>query len=242
MPKYLLAKHYRGGPEPHRAVPPMDQWAPEDAEARLAFLTHVIELLEKNGEYVDAQALTPACTWGAGCPDSAPVTTDGPPPGSSDLVAGWYLIDVESHERAVELAAYVSSEPGPGDEPLYEWIDVRGSWGARLRAADPARLDGLTRGERRAPGAPSFLRRMPSPGPSGSRGVGGPELAHAAAEGCGGLQRHEVGGPVHHVGRPVREEGGRRPHLFGRPVRVCGAGDEEGRGGTAGSSGSRSGA
>ena len=32
---------------------------------------------------------------------------------------------VESHERAVELAAYVSSEPGPGGEPLYEWIDVR---------------------------------------------------------------------------------------------------------------------
>jgi hypothetical protein len=24
-----------------------------------------------------------------------------------------------------ELAAYVSSEPGSGGEPLYEWIDVR---------------------------------------------------------------------------------------------------------------------
>jgi hypothetical protein len=28
MPKYLLLKHYRGGPEPHRPFPPMDQWAP----------------------------------------------------------------------------------------------------------------------------------------------------------------------------------------------------------------------
>jgi hypothetical protein len=27
MPKYLLLKHYRGGPEPHRPVPPMDRWA-----------------------------------------------------------------------------------------------------------------------------------------------------------------------------------------------------------------------
>jgi hypothetical protein len=35
------------------------------------------------------------------------------------------MIDVESHERALELAAYVSSEPGPAGEPLYEWIDVR---------------------------------------------------------------------------------------------------------------------
>ena len=25
MPKYLLLKHYRGGPEPHRPFPPMDQ-------------------------------------------------------------------------------------------------------------------------------------------------------------------------------------------------------------------------
>src|SRR5829696_318614 len=105
MPKYLLLKHYRGGPEPHRPVPPMDQWAPED---------------------VEAQALTPARTWVRyGGPDAAPVTTDGPLPETSDLAAGWYMIDVESHERAVELAAYVSSEPGPGGEPLYEWIDVR---------------------------------------------------------------------------------------------------------------------
>ena len=26
---------------------------------------------------------------------------------------------------AVELAAYVSSEPGPGGEPMYEWIEIR---------------------------------------------------------------------------------------------------------------------
>ena len=37
MPKYLLLKRYRGGPEPHRRVPPIDQWAPEDVEAHMAF-------------------------------------------------------------------------------------------------------------------------------------------------------------------------------------------------------------
>ncbi len=126
MPKYLLVKHYRGGPEPHRRVPPMDQWAPEDAEAHIAFLRHVGELLRESGEYVGAQALTPTRTWVRyGGPEAAPVTTAGPPPESGDLVAGWYMIEVESHARAVELAAYVSSEPGPGGEPLYEWIDIR---------------------------------------------------------------------------------------------------------------------
>ena len=38
MPKYLLLKHYSGGPEPHHPFPPMDQWAPEDVEAHFAFL------------------------------------------------------------------------------------------------------------------------------------------------------------------------------------------------------------
>jgi hypothetical protein len=126
MPKYLLLKHYRGGPEPHHPFPPMDQWAPEDVEAHMAFQRHVNELLQESGEYVDAQALTPTRTWVRyGGPDAAPVTTDGPHPETSDLIAGWYMIDVESRERALELAAYVSSEPGPRGEPLYEWLDVR---------------------------------------------------------------------------------------------------------------------
>src|SRR4029077_10463969 len=145
MPKYLLLKHYRGGPEPHRPVPPIDEWAPEDVEAHMAFQHHVSELLEENGEFVDAQALAPARTWVRyGGPDAAPVTTDGPHPETSDLVAGWGVVErrsvqrggraggpgggmmgVVSYERAVERAAYASSEPGRGGEPLYEWIDVR---------------------------------------------------------------------------------------------------------------------
>src|SRR5437868_15543535 len=77
-------------------------------------MRHVSELFKENGEYVGVQALTPARTWVRyGGPDAAPVTTDGPLPETSDLVAGWWMIDVESHERAVELAAYVSSEPRP---------------------------------------------------------------------------------------------------------------------------------
>ncbi len=89
----------------------------------------------ENGEYVDAQALTPARTWVRyGGPDAAPVTTDGPLPETSDLVAGWYMIDVESHERPVELAAYVSSEPGPGGESLYEYLTPASHVALTLRA------------------------------------------------------------------------------------------------------------
>src|SRR5215216_6421690 len=45
MPKYLLLKHYSGGPQPHRPVPPIDQWDPQDVEAHMAFQHHVADLL-----------------------------------------------------------------------------------------------------------------------------------------------------------------------------------------------------
>jgi hypothetical protein len=126
MAKYLLLKHYRGGPEQHVPFPPMDQWEPEDVEAHFAFLRHVNEMLEQSGELVEVHALTPTRTWvrygGSG---AAPVTTEGPHPETSDLIAGYYMVDVESHERALEIAAYISSEPGPDGKPLHEWIDVR---------------------------------------------------------------------------------------------------------------------
>src|SRR3982750_932581 len=90
----------------------------------MTFLRNVREGI--GDEYVDGPALTPEQPWVRyGGPDAAPVTTDGPHPETSDLIAGWYMIDVDSYERAVEVAAYVSSEPGPGGTPLYEWIDVR---------------------------------------------------------------------------------------------------------------------
>src|ERR1051325_495172 len=131
MPKYLLLKHYRGGPEPRVPVPPIDEWAPEDVEAHVAFQHHVSELLEETGEYVDARALAPARTWVRyGGPDAGPGTTD--------RLAGWWMIDVDSYERAVELAAYVSSEPGPGGEPMYEWIDVSEIMWERPRTTDAA--------------------------------------------------------------------------------------------------------
>jgi len=103
----------------------------------MAFQLHVSALLEEHGEYVDARALTAERTWVRyGGPDAAPVTTDGPHPETSDLIAGWWMIDVASRERALEIAAYASSQPGPGGEPMYEWIDVREVMWERPRTTD----------------------------------------------------------------------------------------------------------
>jgi hypothetical protein len=70
---------------PDRRVAGWTSGPPEDVEAHISFMKHVSELLKENGEYVDVHALTPARTWVCyGGPDVAPVTTDGPPPETSE--------------------------------------------------------------------------------------------------------------------------------------------------------------
>lgn len=126
MPKYLLLKHYTGGPQHHPNFAPMSDWSVDDINAHMAFQRHVGELLRQSGEFVDVQALGPGGTFVRyGGPDAAPVTTDGPFPETKDLVAGWFMIDVESEARALEIASYLSSAPGKAGEPVYEWIEVR---------------------------------------------------------------------------------------------------------------------
>ena len=40
-------------------------------------------------------------------------------------MAGWMIIDVADHERAVELAAELSAEPGKDSKPIHEWLELR---------------------------------------------------------------------------------------------------------------------
>ena len=125
MPRYLLLKHYAGGPDQHPNCVPMSEWTPEEITAHIAFQRHVADLLRERGEFVDAQGLSPEGTYVRyGGPGAAPVT-DGPFPETKELAAGWFLIDVDSEARAHEIAAYVSSAPGKGGEPIYEWLEVR---------------------------------------------------------------------------------------------------------------------
>jgi hypothetical protein len=42
---------------------------------------------------------------------------------------GKEIVDVESWDRAVQLAAELSAAPGPGGKPVYEWLEVRPFYG-----------------------------------------------------------------------------------------------------------------
>ena len=51
--------------------------------------------------------------------------TDGPFPESKEFLAGYWIVDVESPERAYEIAAKASAAPGPRGAPLNMPIEVR---------------------------------------------------------------------------------------------------------------------
>jgi len=124
MAKYLLLKHYRGAPAPVNDVT-MDQWAPAEVNAHVKFMQDFAAHLQETGEFVDAQALSPKGAWVQYGGDGKPAVVDGPFAETKDLIAGWMVIDVDSYERAVELAGELSAAPGAHGEPIHEWLELR---------------------------------------------------------------------------------------------------------------------
>ncbi len=144
MAKYLLLKHYRGAPAPVNDVP-MDQWTPQEISAHVQYLHDFAARLEGTGEFVDSQALAPAGTFVRYDGEGRPPVTDGPFAETKDLIAGWMVIDVDSYERAVELAGNLSAVPGAGGEPINEWLEVRPFLAALRRDRLVDATNGLTR-------------------------------------------------------------------------------------------------
>lgn len=127
--KYLLLMNY-GGVE--NCDKPMTEWAPEDIKAHIDFQHRLGKELTDSGELVDAQGLSgpelaKIVTFdGRG----TPVVTDGPFPESKEFLAGFWLVDVETEERAIEIAAKASAAPGPNGVPIAQQIEVRPIMGA----------------------------------------------------------------------------------------------------------------
>ncbi|MBK1789482.1 YciI family protein [Prauserella cavernicola] len=124
MAKYLMLKHYRGAPDAVNNVM-MDQWTPEEISAHVTYMQDFAKRLERTGEFVDSQALAPEGTWVRYDGEGRPPVTDGPFAETKDLIAGWMVIDVDSYERALELAGELSAAPGKDGKPIHEWLELR---------------------------------------------------------------------------------------------------------------------
>jgi hypothetical protein len=124
MAKYLLLKHYRGAPASVNDVP-MAEWTPEEVSAHVQYMQDFAARLEGTGEFVDSQALSPEGTFVRYDGEGRSPVTDGPFAETKDLIAGWMVIDVETYERALELAGELSAAPGAGGKPIHEWLEMR---------------------------------------------------------------------------------------------------------------------
>ncbi len=121
--KYMLMMNtpHAGGGYQYEA------WTPEDWSAHLDYWRELNRRLVDAGEFVEVRALTPpgeARVIRAG-PGGAPAVTDGPFPEAKEFLAGYWIVDVESADRAYAIAAAASAAPGPGGAPLNMPIEVR---------------------------------------------------------------------------------------------------------------------
>ncbi len=109
-----------------RAGAGVPMWPKADLQAHIAFMRALNRDLGESGELVSAEGLSfpdQARLVRAG-KNGAPVT-DGVFPESKEFLAGFWIVDVESPERAYAIAAKVSAAPGPGGTPLNMPIEVR---------------------------------------------------------------------------------------------------------------------
>jgi hypothetical protein len=116
--KYMLLMNY---------APTPGDWAPEDIKASGAHMMAIHEDLTASGELLGAEGLTGPEAAKIVTHDGVgvPVVTDGPFPEAKEFLAGYWLVDVESEERAIEIAARTSAAPGPGGKPTEREIQVR---------------------------------------------------------------------------------------------------------------------
>jgi hypothetical protein len=123
MTRYLLGVDFTPGV----VDTPMDEWKPEEIEAHLDYYRALTKELVDSGELVGSEILVGPDLAKIVTSDgvSEPVVTDGPFQEFKEWLAGYQIVDVESEERALEIAARLSAVPGPDGVATQQPIHVR---------------------------------------------------------------------------------------------------------------------
>ena len=119
--KYMLMMNVPG-----RGAYQITGWPAADITAHITFMRNFTRKLLGAGELVAAEGLSgpdQATLVRAGA-DGEPIT-DGVFPESKEFLAGYWIVDVDTPERAYAIAAEASAAPGPGGKPLNLAIEVR---------------------------------------------------------------------------------------------------------------------
>ena len=97
-------------------------WTPEDFAAMGAFMADLNQRLAESGELVETRALAaPVHTRRVqNGPAGAPIVTDGPYAETQEVLAGYWIVECDSFDRATEIAAGLVNPDADG-----EYVDVR---------------------------------------------------------------------------------------------------------------------
>ena len=103
------------------------KWSPADVKAMVQFMDDLNRDLKKAGELVAAEGLTPPgeARLVRADPNGAPVVTDGPFAETKEFLAGFWIVECPTAERAYQIAARASSAPGRGGSPMNFPLEVR---------------------------------------------------------------------------------------------------------------------
>jgi hypothetical protein len=100
-------------------------WSPQEFAAMGAFMESFNKGLADSGELVETRGLTaPAHARRIQLRNGVPVVTDGPYAETQEVLAGYWIIECDSFDRATEIAAELSNCPGPAYASA-SVIDVR---------------------------------------------------------------------------------------------------------------------
>ncbi|WNV88015.1 YciI family protein [Umezawaea sp. Da 62-37] len=117
--KYMILAH--GSQQDYDSFSGEDDTRPSASADELAaigeFLTRFTGDLVASGELVDTQGLSaPVLAREVVLRGGVPVVTDGPFAETEEVVAGYWIVDCASFDRATEIAVRLSQAPGrPAD-------------------------------------------------------------------------------------------------------------------------------
>jgi len=101
-------------------------WQEKDIQTHFAYLRRLNQELTESGEFVATEGLAlPHLAKVVRAGQNHVPITDGVFPESKEFLLGYWIVDVETPERAYQIAAKISGGPGPGGTQLNMPIEVR---------------------------------------------------------------------------------------------------------------------
>jgi hypothetical protein len=101
-------------------------WSAEDFAAMGAFMESFSADLAESGELVETRGLAaPVHARRVRQQEGVPVVTDGPYAETEEVLAGYWIVECDSFDRATEIASRLAQVPAPGHVAARAFADVR---------------------------------------------------------------------------------------------------------------------